>query len=88
MATIAKKRKSTRRRKPGASKAPGRKRKARVGKSASSTVKIGGETFTKRACSLTKTDAQKRAANYRAKGKRARTFRNTNGKGYCVATRG
>lgn len=90
MATITK-RKSTRRRKPGA-KAPGRKRKARVKGVASTpaTKTIGGQRFTKVACGLTKSEAGKRATNHRAKGKaqKARVIKNTGGKGYCVFARG
>lgn len=82
------KRKSTSRRKPGA-KAPGRKRKAKVGASPK-TMTISGERFTKAACGLTKPEAQKRAANHRAKGasKKARVVPNTAGKGFCVFARG
>lgn len=91
MATIGKK-KSTPRRKTGAkAKAPGRKRKARVGAAATPKTKtFSGERFTKSACGLTKAEAGKRAENHRKKGaaKKARVTPNAAGKGYCVFVRG
>lgn len=50
--------------------------------------KIGGETFTKKGCSSTKSAAQKMAENHRAKGKRAKARVVKTGKGYCVYTKG
>ncbi len=90
-----KKKASTTRRKarPGASKAPKRRRKAAVkgyGPTAvSATAKtFGGKRFTKVACGMTKTDAKKRADNTRKAGKLARVVPNAAGKGYCIYTRG
>ncbi|MEZ4925570.1 MAG: hypothetical protein R3A50_04790 [Saprospiraceae bacterium] len=84
MAVIGKRgRKATtsRRRKPSASK----KRKAKVSASPT-TVKIGGQKFSKASCHSKKTDAKKRAESVRSNGSRARVIKN--GKAYCVYTGG
>lgn len=88
------KKKATTRRKarPGASKAPKRRRKASVKGTApavSGTTKtFAGKRFTKVACGMNKTDAKKRADNTRKSGKLARVVANSAGKGYCVYVRG
>lgn len=89
MATIGRKKSTTaKRRKPGA---PKRKRKARVGAKASpATVTVNGKRYTKKMCSLTKPEAQKKAKNHREKSatKFAIVRKNTAGKGYCLYARG
>lgn len=83
MATIGKRktRKTTTRRKTGASK----KRKARVGESNTLTI-AGVGRFTKKSCSTTKTGAEKLAEAIRnpskGKGRLARVIKT--GKAYCV----
>lgn len=86
MATTKKKSSSTRR-KPGASKAP-RKRK-RVSGTASATpatMAISGVKFTKSTCHKTKTDAKKTAEGKRKRGYNARVVKSASG-GYCVYSR-
>lgn len=80
--------KSTRRRKPGAKKSPGRKRKPRVhGLTTPDTITISGiGRYKKSTCHKSKTDAQKTAAGARSSGKKARVIKS--GTGYCVYTRG
>jgi hypothetical protein len=76
---------------PGASKAPKRRRKASVKAVptvSGATKTIGGKRYTKTVCSLTKTDAKKRADNTRKAGKLARVVPNAGGKGYCLYVRG
>lgn len=63
-----------------------KKRKARVGASPKSRIKIGALNFTKSSCHGTKTDAKKRADGVRSKGTRARVIKS--GKAYCVYTGG
>lgn len=85
MEAIGKKRRRT----PGA-KAPAKRRKRRVaGPAAVAGTKrtFGGQAFTKVQCSLTKTDAQKKAVTRRAAGGKARVVKNPAGKGYCVYAR-
>lgn len=75
---IGKKRKT---RKTGA-----KKRKARVGASPKSRIKISGVNYSKSSCHRTKTDAKKRADSVRSNGTRARVLQS--GKGFCVYTGG
>jgi len=68
-----------------------KKRKARVGAKVSpATVTVNGKRYTKKACSLTKPEAAKKAKNHREKGatKFAVVRKNTAGKGYCLYARG
>lgn len=84
--------KATTRRKarPGASKAPKRRRKAKVSGSppaAPATVMISGIGRYKRSsCHKSKADAQKSAEARRSKGQKARVLKS--GTGYCVYARG
>jgi hypothetical protein len=86
------KKKATSRRKarPGASKAPKRRRKASVkgaAPAAPATIMISGiGRYKKSTCHKTKTDAQKSAEGKRAKGQKARVRKS--GTGYCVYARG
>ena len=82
---IGKKRKT---RKTGA-----KKRKARVGakaKASPATVTVAGKRYTKKMCSLTKTEAKAKAKTHRSKGanKFAIVRKNTAGKGFCLYARG
>jgi len=85
MASIGRKKTTTKRRKTGA---PKRKRKARVGASPSpATITVSGVgRFKKATCHKTKTDAKKAADNKRAHGAKARVVKSSTG--YCVYTRG
>lgn len=69
-----------------------KRRKPRVGAKAASpaTVTVNGKRYTKKMCSLTKPEAQKKAKNHREKGatKFAIVRKNTAGKGYCLYARG
>lgn len=69
-----------------------KKRKARIGKKAASpaTVTVNGKRYTKKMCSLTKPEAQKKAKAHRERGasKFAVVRKNTAGKGYCLYARG
>jgi len=74
---------------PGASKAPKRRRKASVKGAAASpaTITIAGiGRYKKSTCHKTKSDAQKSAEGKRAKGQKARVLKS--GTGYCVYARG
>ena len=86
---LRKKTSTAKRRKTGA---PKRKRKARAGAKAASpaTITVNGKRYTKKMCSLTKPEAQKKAKNHREKGatKFAVVRKNTTGKGYCLFARG
>lgn len=89
MANTIAKRKKTTRRKTGA--APARKRKTKkVAGMTPATISIGGVRFKKSACSLTKAEAKKKAEAHRAKGKGkgARVIPNKSGTGYCLYKRG
>lgn len=91
---IAKRKSTTRRRKPGA-KSPGRKRKARIKgtstrnvttQNAGSYIAISGVgRFKKSTCHKNKSEAQRAAESKRARGARARVIKS--GTGYCVYTR-
>jgi hypothetical protein len=86
------KKKATTRRKarPGASKAPKRRRKASVkgaAPAAPATIMISGiGRYKKSTCHKTKSDAQKSAESKRARGQKARVLKS--GTGYCVYARG
>jgi hypothetical protein len=79
------KRRSTR---PGASKAPAKKRKSAVSGVMPGTIQVSGVgTYKKSTCHKTKTDAKKAAESRRSKGGLARVRKNPKG-GYCVYARG
>ncbi|HRS75103.1 MAG TPA: hypothetical protein P5282_09200 [Anaerolineaceae bacterium] len=88
MATIGKRKSTAKRRKSGAPK----RKKARVGaaKASPATVTVNGKRYTKKMCSLTKPEAQKKAKLHRERGaaKFALVRKNTAGKGYCLYARG
>jgi len=67
-----------------------KKRKSRVGAASPQTIVVGGKRYTKKMCSLTKTEAKKKQAAHKAKGtqKGALVRPNTAGKGFCLFTRG
>lgn len=77
-------------RKPGASKAPARRKRRRIaGTPAESpaTIMISGiGRYKKSTCHKSKTEATKSAESRRAKGLKARVLKS--GTGYCVYTRG
>lgn len=87
MATTAKKRTTTKRRtaKPGASKAPKRKRVSAAA-GPKKRIAIAGKFYTHDSCTKTKTAATHLAASKRKAGKLARVV--SNGKMFCVYTRG
>jgi hypothetical protein len=89
MATnVGKKRTTTRSRtaKPGASKAPAKRRVSGTAATPKKRLVFSGKAYTQAGCAKTKTAAKSLAAGKRKQGKLARVV--SSGAGYCVYTRG